>query len=106
MIWLRKTGIAIAVAFVITAASAVISLIFTMFSTPGSEPGRRTTLFGGLFFEVRDGASGAVEMGFGVENFVPILLVFLISAVLVLAFQIALRFLQEYRSSLIAPPAR
>lgn len=87
MIWLRRTGVAIAVAFVLTTASAVASLVFTMFMTPGSEPGRRTTLFGGLFFEVRDGISGAVEMGFGVLTFVPIALIFLGWIALVVIFQ-------------------
>lgn len=102
MIWLRRVSIAIATAFVFTTASVVLSLIFTMFMTPGSEPGRRITLFGGLFFEVRDGANGAIEMGFGVLSFVPIALIFLVSAALMLALQVALKFLQVYRASLIA----
>ena len=105
MIWLRRISIAITTAFVFTAGSAVLSLIVTMFMTSGSEPGRRTTLFGGLFFEVRDGTNGAVEMGFGVLSFAPIAAIFLLSAVFVLAFQIALKLLLAYRTSLIASRA-
>ncbi len=102
MIWLRRVAIGTAAAFVATAGVAIGALIIAMFSTPGSEPGRRTTLFGALFFEVRNGSGGAIEMGFGIESFVPIVLIFLTVLASVVLFQVAFTLLRQYREQLVA----
>jgi hypothetical protein len=97
---LRNIGIAITVGFIVTAATATLSMIFIMFAE-GSVLGRRLTFFDGLFFEVRDGANGAIQMGFGVHDFTPIVLFFMIASVLVFAFLVALNFLRGHRAKLI-----
>lgn len=100
MKWFNRSMIALSLAAILTAASAVVSFIVVMFTSAGV--GRHSAFFGSLFFESREAADGATEMGFGLQDPLPILVFFGIVLIAVLAVYLAHDRLVIYRTALIA----
>ncbi|WP_158864861.1 hypothetical protein [Leifsonia sp. AG29] len=104
MTCLLRVGTALTGGCIITAAFAVISLVWIMFST-GPGDGRSTGLFGAIFFEARERADGALDVGVGLENPVPLILVFVVTSAFVLAVTIVMARLRAYKRELGLPAA-
>lgn len=100
MKWLYRTGIALTASFIITMAVVVGSFIWLMFSSTEAD-GQRLGLFGAVFFEARDNSEGATEIGFGIVNGYPILIIFLVLVGFSLAVAVMFDRLKEYKKELV-----
>ncbi|MGO2750725.1 MAG: hypothetical protein ACTIA6_11790 [Pseudoclavibacter sp.] len=99
MKWFIRVLSALTAALVTTLAASVVSVIFVMFSS-GSQPGRHLVYFGALFFEVRAGTAGALDIGVGLVSLTPLVLSAVLMATFVIAVFAALDRLRVYRRHL------
>lgn len=84
MKWLFRAAISVVGALVVIAGSAVTAAIWLMF-TGGSAEGRRLGFFDSVFVDVRQSAEGAVQLGTGINDPLPLILGVIVVAVFILA---------------------
>lgn len=101
MKWLLRVGTSVVVGLILAMALTIASLIGVMFTTHPGDP-RRYGLFGAVFFEVREKADGALDVGVGVENVAPIIVAFVVLSGLVLAVSTCFAALRQYKRSLMS----
>lgn len=101
MKWLfRAVGSAVA-AFVLVAGAAIITVIWLMFSE-GSTAGRRLGFFNAVFVEVREGDDGAVQLGAGLNDAIPLVIAVIAVTLFILAVMAVHDRLLERRKQLLA----
>jgi hypothetical protein len=99
MKWLLRVGTALTLGLILTMALTVTSLIGVMFTTHPGDP-RAYALFGAVFFEVREKTDGALDIGVGLENVIPVVVTFIVLSAFVLAVSVCLAALRRYKRSL------
>lgn len=87
-------------AALLTLVIATLTLLYLMFSS-GDGDARREALFGALMFESRDAADGTTSVTVGVENPVPLIVLFIVLAVMLTVIQLTYRVLKQYRQQLL-----
>jgi hypothetical protein len=75
-------------------------LLLLMFSTD-PEDGRREAFFGALMFESTEQPDGTTSVVTGVENLVPLIVLFVVLAVVLGFIQVTYRTLKQYREHLL-----
>ena len=96
---LLRVGTSVIVGLILTMALTIASLIGIMFTTHPGDP-RSHGLFGAVFFEVREKADGALDVGVGLEDAVPVVVTFFVLSGLVLAVSTCFDALRQYKRSL------
>ena len=89
----------IAGAALLTMVAAVATLLALMF-TGDDTSGRREAFFGSLMFESIDRSDGATSITAGVEDPVPLVVLFVVLAITLAVIQLTYRFLRSYRDHL------
>ncbi|MFD4575176.1 hypothetical protein ACFWNK_25315 [Streptomyces sp. NPDC058417] len=77
------------------------TLLALMFSTGSDEVGERKAFFGSMVFETVEKDNGATGITTGVDNPVPIIVLFLVLTVVLTMIQIIYRGLKERRDQLL-----
>lgn len=103
MKWLLRVGTSITVGLILTTAATVVSLVAVMFTTHPGDP-RRYGLFGAIYFEVREKADGALDVGVGLADAVPVIVTFLVLSGLVMGIASCFSGLRKYKKSLVSDP--
>lgn len=80
--------------------TATLTLLYLMFSSDDGDV-RREAFFGALSFESRDAADGTTSVTVGVENPVPLIVLFIVLAVMLTVIQLTYRALKHYRQQLL-----
>lgn len=101
MKWLFRAAISVVGALVVIAGSAVTAAIWLMF-TGGSAEGRRLGFFDSVFVDVRQSAEGAVQLGTGINDPLPLILGMIVVAVFILAVFVVHDGLLERKRQLLA----
>ncbi|MCX4904272.1 hypothetical protein [Streptomyces sp. NBC_00878] len=79
----------------------VVTLLALMFSTGGDEVGARTAFFGSMIFETVEKDNGATGITTGVENPVPLVVLFLVLTAVLVMIQAIYRGLKQRREQLL-----
>ena len=79
---------------------ATLTLLYLMFSSDDGDV-RREAFFSALMFESRDAADGTTSVTVGVENPVPLIVLFIVLAVMLTVIQLTYRALKHYRQQLL-----
>ncbi|WP_405598163.1 hypothetical protein OG741_15485 [Streptomyces sp. NBC_01410] len=79
----------------------VATLLTLMFSTGSDEFGERKAFFGSLVFETVEKDNGATGITTGIDNPVPIIVLFLVLTVILTMVQIIYRGLKQRRDQLL-----
>lgn len=87
-------------AALLTLVIATVTLLYLMFSSDDGDV-RREALLGALMFESRDAADGSTSVTVGVENPVPLIVLFVVLAVMLTVIQLTYRALKHYRQQLL-----
>lgn len=87
-------------AALLTLVFATLTLLYLMFSSDDGDV-RRETFFGALMFESRDAADGSTSVTVGVENPVPLVVLFVVLAIMLTVIQLMYRALKQYRQQLL-----
>ncbi len=77
-----------------------VTLLYLMFSSDDGDV-RREAFFGALLFESRDASDGSTSLTVGVENPLPLLILFVVLAVMLTVIQLTYRALKQYRQQLL-----
>lgn len=77
------------------------TLLALMFSTGSDEFGERKAFFGSMVFETVEKDNGATGITAGIDNPVPVILLFLVLTVILTTVQIIYRGLKERREQLL-----
>jgi hypothetical protein len=85
----------------LTLAITVGTLLYLMFSMDGDGPVHREALFGSLFFSMQETGEGTTGVTMGVANPVPLIIVFVVLAVVLTMAQTIYRGLKQRREQLI-----
>lgn len=81
--------------------TAVVTLLYLMFSTDGDEPVHREALFGSLFFETRETSEGGLGVTMGVANPAALIAMFIVFAAVLTMTQFTYQGLKLRRDQLI-----
>ena len=92
-------------AALLTLVIATVTLLYLMFSSDDGDV-RREALLGALMFESRDAADGSTSVTVGVENPVPLIVMFFVLAVMLTVIQLTYRALKHYRQQLLEDRGR
>lgn len=92
------------VSAVITLALAALSCLYLMARSSG-EVFHDTALFGAVFFESKKKGNGALSVGAGVENYLPLIGIFVLVLLLTVATFMCYRWLRAYRAELLSSRA-
>ncbi len=76
------------------------TLLYLMFSSDDGDA-RREAFFGSLMFESREVADGSTSVTVGVENPLPLVVLFLVLAAMLTGIQLTYRALKQYRQQLL-----
>ncbi|MFC8041309.1 hypothetical protein ACFUOZ_18315 [Paenarthrobacter sp. NPDC057355] len=105
MKWLLRVITAFSVSFVVTMAMVVAGFIMAMFSTMDVGV-RKFGLFGAIFFEAHEQASGATALEIGVADGAPIAIIFGVVFVFCLAVTLVLEKLKLHKKQLLQAQQR
>lgn len=86
-------------ALVTTLTLAAVSCFYLM-ATSSGEVFRRTALFGGVIFESKKKPSGSLEATAGIDNIIPLVIIFVILSVFYVLFSIFYRSLKNRKLQL------
>jgi hypothetical protein len=75
--------------------------MYLMFSTDGDGPVHREGLFGALSFTMQETSEGATGVSMGVANPAPLIIMFIVCAVILTMIQTIYRGLKQRREQLI-----
>ncbi|WP_374010151.1 hypothetical protein [Leifsonia sp. LS-T14] len=88
------------IGLILTAMLVVASLLWIMFSTHPGDP-RASGFFGAVFFEVREKAGGALAVGAGLGDVLPLVVAFVALSALTFAVAVITAKLQAYKRALM-----
>ena len=87
-------------AALLTLVIATVTLLYLMFSSDDGDT-RREAFFGSLVFESRDAADESTSVTVGIENPLPLLVLFAVLALMLTVIQLTYRALKLYRQQLL-----
>ncbi|MFJ5231070.1 hypothetical protein ACIQBJ_14395 [Kitasatospora sp. NPDC088391] len=102
----RSVVRAAAGAALLTLVTAAGTLLVLMFSTDGDDYGAHRGLFGAMVFETVQRANGATGITAGVDDPVPLLVLFLVLSFVLLLVQFFFRELRQRREQLLQHQVR
>lgn len=105
MKWLLRIVTAFSISFVITMSTVVLGFILAMFSTMDVGV-RKFGLFGAIFFEAHEQASGATALEIGIADGTPIAITFSIAFLFCLAVALVLEKLKRRKKQLLQAQQR
>lgn len=70
----------IILSLILTLITVTTSFLFMIFSV---KEGKKTTYFNSIFFEVKKEKGGETALAFGVENVIPIIITFVVLAIII-----------------------
>lgn len=100
MLLIKRVASSISISIILVSIIMSSSLIFVMF-TSGKTLGRHLGLFGSIFFESKETSKGSILITFGLNNYIPVLLLFASMAIICFIFQIIYSRLKIYKANLI-----